>query len=659
MNRRLVSEIKSVRRLLVLTVGLGSAAGLLIILQAVLLTHIVNGVFLEKQNLIQVWPTLWVLLGAIALRALLGWLSEVLSLRAAIRVKEQLRMQLAKHLFRLGPAFLQREQSGELVNTAFEGIEQLEPYLARYLPQVSLSTLVPLAILVVTFSQDLLSGIIMVITAPVIVVFMILIGKTAQAAADKQWRAMGILSAHFFDVLRGLSTLKLFNRSLYQTSVIAKMSEDYRRTTMGTLRIAFLSSFVLELMATLGTAMIAVGIGLRLLSGHLSFADGFVVLLLAPEFYAPIRALGTQYHASINGVTAADRILDILSTEPLGLHENPQGRRPRLDGQARATALRGATHRTGSPDGIHDPADGDHRGLLIEFSDVDFAYRRLPESQLKQGDLTQGDLKQAVHHLSFSISAGEKVAIVGATGAGKSTIVNLLLGFLRPTGGSIRVAGVPLEELDTHWWTEQVSYVPQTSHLFRGSITENLRMAKKDATPDELKRACKMSSADEFIEALPNGYDTLVGEMTGNLGGGFSGGQIQRLALARAFLKNSPILILDEPTAHLDVGNEGVIEAALDRLLGPRTALIVAHRLSTIARADRIIVLDNGIIVGQGRHEELLLNNQPYRELLRAYRGEDTHRPTGLQESAAELTEPGLSSVRQGWPANTERGQRT
>lgn len=601
MNRRLVSEVKLVRRLLALTVGLGTAAGLLILLQALLLTHIVNGVFLEKWHFAKAAPALWMLLGAIGLRALLGWLSEALALRAAIRVKEQLRMELARHLFRLGPAFLQREQSGELVNTAFEGIEQLEPYLARYLPQVSLSALIPAAILAVTFSRDILSGIIMIVTAPIIVVFMILIGKTAQAVADKQWRAMSILSAHFFDVLRGLRTLKLFNRSQFQISVIQRMSEDYRKTTMGTLRVAFLSSFVLELMATLGTAMIAVAIGLRLLSGHMSFADGFVVLLLAPEFYAPIRALGTQYHASINGVTAANRILDILSTKPLGLPENPHGLRPSLEQHDVSMEHEGGAHN------------------VIEFVDVNFSY--------EPG-------RQAVQNLNFGVRPGEKVAIVGATGSGKSTIIQLLLGFLRPDSGVIQVSHTNLEELDTRWWREQVAYVPQTSHLFQATIADNLRMAKKDASLGELKRACQMAAAHEFIEQLPQGYETWIGEQ----GAGLSGGQVQRLALARAFLKDSPILILDEPTAHLDIGNELAVEEALTHLIASRTTLIIAHRLSTIYRADRILVLHNGRISGQGRHEELIESDAHYRDLLRSYRGKEVHAP--------ELPDPGLHEPR-------------
>ncbi|WDL95935.1 thiol reductant ABC exporter subunit CydD [Alicyclobacillus sp. ALC3] len=575
MNRRLLSEIKWVRRLLVVTVGLGLAAGLLIIVQAVFLTHIVDSVFLRKSSLTQVWPSLQMLLGAIALRAAFGWFSEVIALRVAIRVKAQLRMQLLAHLFRLGPAFVHREQSGELVNTAFEGVEQLEPYLARYLPQVSLSALIPLAILVVVFTRDWVSGVIMVVTAPVIVLFMILIGKTAQSAADKQWRAMSILSGHFFDVLRGLTTLKLFNRSRFQADVIQRMSEDYRTTTMGTLRVAFLSSFVLELMATLGTAMMAVAIGLRLLSGHMTFADGFVILLLAPEFYAPIRAIGTQYHASVSGVTAAERILDILSTKPAGLEDNPDGERPDLKQADLAQ---------------------------VEFRDVSFAYERE---------------RPAVRHVNFSIALGEKVAIVGATGSGKSTLIHLLLGFLRPDSGAITVAGVPLGEMDVKWWREQVSYVPQTAQLFRGTVADNLRIAKSDASLQDLQTACKLASVDEFINGLPSGYETSVGDM----GVGLSGGQMQRLALARAFLKDSGILILDEPTAHLDVVNESTVEAVLDQLLGARTTFIVAHRLSTIYHADRILVLDNGAIVGEGRHHELWQNNPHYRKLLRAYQG--------------------------------------
>ena len=609
MNRRLAAEVRLVRRWLVLTVGLGLAAGVLVIAQAVLLTHVVNAVFLGHQGLHTMWSALWLLLAAMAARGLLGWLSEVSALRMAIRIKADLRMRLAHHLFRLGPAFLRQEQSGELVNTAYEGIELLEPYLARYLPQVALSALVPLAILTVALGKDLLSVLIFTVTAPVIVIFMILIGKTAQAVTDRQWKSMSLLSAHFFDVLRGLTTLKLFNRSRVQASIIAKISEDYRQTTMGTLRVAFLSSFVLELMATLGTAMIAVAIGLRLLNGQLSFADGLVILLLAPEFYAPIRALGTQYHASINGVTAADRILDILSTTPLG------------------------------PDGKTLSAP-----ISVAFREVHFHYptpqRTNTEAQASEQFETESELSTArtergqLDSVSFSISPGETVAVVGPSGAGKTTIIDLLMGFLRPVSGQILVSGVPLPDLSLSWWRSQVAYVPQSSHLFQGSIADNLRMAKPDASEQDMTKACQFAGADKFIRDLPHGYETLVHEGGTNL----SGGQVQRLAIARAFLKNSPVLVLDEPTAHLDVESELAVQAALKRLLPSCTALIVAHRLSTIYEADKILVLDQGRIVAHGRHEDLLQTNSLYRQLLQAY--------TGRQEESEQLFRPGDGSER-------------
>lgn len=608
MNRRLAAEVGLVRRWLALTVGLGLAAGILVIAQAVLLTHVVNGVFLGHQGISTMWPSLWLLLGAIATRGLLGWLSEVSALRTAIRVKADLRMRLAQHLFRLGPAFLRQEQSGELVNTAYEGIELLEPYLARYLPQVALSALVPLAILTVALRTDLLSVLIFSVTAPVIVIFMILIGKTAQAVIERQWKTMSLLSAHFFDVLRGLTTLKLFNRSRVQATIIARISEDYRKTTMGTLRVAFLSSFVLELMATLGTAMIAVVIGLRLLSGRLSFADGLVILLLAPEFYAPIRALGTQYHASINGVTAADRILDILSTTPLGLDENPGGQK------------------LSTPIGM-------------EFREVNFHYPTPQSGDTENRDSENRDTENRstvastergqLEAVSFSISPGETVAIVGPSGAGKTTIIDLLMGFLRPASGQILVSGVPLRDLSLSWWRSQVAYVPQSSHLFQGSIADNLRMAKRDGSEHEMTTACQLAGADKFIKDLPNGYHTLVHEGGINL----SGGQVQRLTLARAFLKNAPVLVLDEPTAHLDVESELAVQAALDHLLKSRTALIVAHRLSTIYRADSILVLQEGRVVAQGRHEDLLRTNSLYRQLLQAYTGKQAERDQVVRQS--------------------------
>ena len=573
MDRRLVREVRSVRHLLVLTVALGLAAGFLIIGQAILLARVVNAVFLGKQGTVAVWPFLVALFILVVLRGLLGWSSEITALRLAIRIKAELRLRLVRHLFRLGPAFLRQEQSGELVNTAFEGVEQLEPYLARYLPQISLSTLVPLAILVVTFGRDLLSGVIFTVTAPIIVLFMILIGKTAQSVTDRQWKTMSVLSAHFFDVLRGLTTLKVFNRSRAQVAVIARISDDYRKTTMGALRVAFLSSFALELMATLGTAMVAVGIGLRLLSGHLSFVDGLVVLLLAPEFYAPIRALGAQFHASINGVTAANRILDILGIQPLGLEDKPEGE-----------VL------TGVP-------------LSIEFTNVTFRYLRSRTNALTDA--------------SFRIAPGETVAIVGPSGAGKSTVIDLVLGFLQPQSGRLSLNGVAFDNLSMSWWRDQVAYVPQTTHLLHGTIADNLRLARPTCSTADMEAACRLADAEAFIRELPQGLNTVVGEG----GAGLSGGQAQRIAMARAFLKNSPILILDEPTAHLDPESELGIRTALELLLQSRTALIVAHRLPTIISADRILVLDGGRIVGQGRHVDLLRAHPLYQRLFTAYTG--------------------------------------
>ncbi|MHB1681461.1 MAG: thiol reductant ABC exporter subunit CydD [Bacilli bacterium] len=580
MNRRLVQEMKSVRHLLVLTVGLGLAAGFLIIEQAMLLTRVVNDVFLGKQGMTAVWPFLFTLFALVATRGLLGWLSETTALRMAIQIKAELRLRLVRQLFRLGPAFLRQEHSGELVNTAFEGVEQLEPYLARYLPQVSLSALIPSAILAVIFGKDVLSGVIFTVTAPIIVLFMILIGKTAQSVTDKQWRTMSVLSAHFFDVLRGLTTLKLFNRSRAQMAVIARISDDYRKTTMRTLRVAFLSSFALELMATLGTALVAVSIGLRLLSGQLSFADGLVVLLLAPEFYAPIRALGAQFHASINGVTAANRILDILATQPMGLEDKP-------DGKVLADVP-----------------------LSIEFTHVTFRYPR-PRIEEDRSD------RHALTDVSFRIACGETVAIVGSSGAGKSTVINLALGFLRPESGLLSLNEVPFDHLSMSWWRDQVAYVPQTTHFLHGTIADNLRLARPTCSAAEIEDACRLAGAEAFIRELPQGYDTLVGEG----GTGLSGGQAQRLAIARAFLKDSPILIFDEPTAHLDVESELGIRTALERLLQSRTALIVAHRLRTVIGADRILVLDGGRIVGQGRHVDLLRAHPLYQRLFAAYAG--------------------------------------
>jgi ATP-binding cassette, subfamily C, bacterial CydD len=576
LDSRLLYQARTARTSLILTVGLGLLAGISIVGQARLLSRVVSGVFLEGQTLSQVRWLLLALLALSLVRAGLVWGSEIAANRAAVQVKSRLRAQLTSRLLTLGPAYTQGEQSGELTNTVTEGVEALDAYFRQYLPQVALAALVPCTVLFFVLPLDWVSGLVLLLTAPLIPLFMVLIGSTAEAMTRRQWTTLSRMSAHFFDVLQGLTTLKLFGRSREQIRTIAQISEQFREATMGVLRVAFLSALVLEMVATISTAVVAVQIGLRLLYGHLSFEQGFFVLLLAPEFYLPLRLLGTRFHAGMEGVAAARRIFEVLGTEA-GVEAERKGE---VEGTDRLP-----------------------RTLDLSFEGVYLAY--------------DAGRRPALNGLSLAVRHGEKVALVGPSGAGKSTVAHLLLRFVEPDRGTIRVGGRPLEDLPAATWRRQVAWLSQNPHLFYGTVAQNIRLGRPDATSDKVIWAAQQAHAHAFIEALPQGYDTPIGERGARL----SGGEAQRIALARAFLKDAPLLILDEATANLDPDVETLVQEAMERLLRRRTALIIAHRLSTAHRADRIVVMDGGRVVQDGSHGALLQQEGLYRRLIGAYGG--------------------------------------
>jgi thiol reductant ABC exporter CydD subunit len=454
--------------------------------------------------------------------------------------------------------------------------------------------LIPLAILAFVFPLDFTSGLVLLLTAPLIPLFMILIGSLAQELTQRQWVSLSRMSAHFLDVLQGLTTLKLLGRSREQAAMIALISNRFRQTTMGVLRVAFLSALVLELVATLSTAVVAVEIGLRLLYGYLAFEQAFFVLLLAPEFYLPLRLLGTRFHAGTAGVTAARRIFEILDTS---LPTTTADRRPQT-----AESYRQEDFDSPANTIVKKAAQSTLR-LVIRFADVHYAY--------------DDGQRPALKGVSFTIKTGQKIALVGPSGAGKSTIAHLLLGFIAPIQGLITVDGVPLTELNMAAWRAHLAWVPQQPYLFHASVSDNIRLARPEATLEQVIRAARLAQAHDFIEALPQSYETIIGERGARL----SGGQAQRLALARAFLKDVPFLILDEATANLDPLHELQIQAALQQLIQGRTVLIIAHRLSTVYTADKILVMAGGQVVETGNHASLVQQPGLYRRLVTAYEG--------------------------------------
>jgi ATP-binding cassette, subfamily C, bacterial CydD len=555
-----------------LAVGLGLLSGWLLILQSWCLAHVVSGVIFDEATLREAMPWLWSLLGIFLLRALLAWSAEQSAYLAASRVKLNLRETLYEKIRQLGPTYLAGQRTGDLTNTLSDGIEALEAYYARFLPAISLMAMVPLSILVFVFPIDWISGLVMLLTAPLIPLFMVLIGKGAEQRNQRQWQQLARMSAHFLDTLQGLTSLKLFNASRREAAVIAAISDDYRQATMSVLRIAFLSSFALEFFSTVSIAIVAVLIGFRLYWGELDFFYGFFVLLLAPEFYLPLRNLGSHYHARMEAIGAADSMIELL--------QQPTSR---ADAADKPLLIRGK--------------------LSLRLNGVTYTYP---------------DGRQALRGVDLEIGSGERIALVGPSGAGKSTLLHLLLGFQSPQRGRILVNGQPLSEIGLADWRRQIAWLPQRSHLFHGSVADNIRLARPDADHAAVAQAARMAHADSFIEALPQGYDTQVGDG----GAGLSGGQIQRIALARAFLKNAPLVILDEAAANLDPESASLIQHAIESLAEGRTLIMVAHRLRSVQGVPRIVVLDQGRVAESGSHASLMRQAGVYHRLATAYAGQ-------------------------------------
>ncbi|PID43471.1 MAG: thiol reductant ABC exporter subunit CydD [Proteobacteria bacterium] len=582
-----------------LSVGLGLLSGLLLIAQAWCLAKVIDAVIFHHAGLDAVSLYLVVLPVIFLLRGGLNQASEQAAITGAIRVKRDLRQRLHQTLFDIGPLFLNNERSGELVNTLVDGVDALENYYARFLPAMSLVALIPLSILVFVFPIDRVSGTILLVTAPLIPFFMIMIGKGTERLNKRQWRKLARMSAHFLDMIQGLTTLKLFNASRREARVITRISDDYRRSTMSVLRVAFLSSLLLEFLSTVSIAMVAVLIGFRLMYGEMDFLFGFFALLLAPEFYLPLRSMGTHYHARMEAIGAAEKMLEVLEPEKV---KGNTGTQPLLKagGRPSATAANPASGTSNAPEATSQ--------THIGFHDVCFDYE--PD-------------RPALNAVSFAIQPGENIAIVGPSGAGKSTLMNLLLGFITPRSGTININGVRLQGDQIEAWRRKIAWMPQRAHLFQGSIRENIALGRPDANDpcldQAIQSAARAAQIADDIENLPKQYDTLVGER----GAGFSGGQIQRIALARAFFKNAPVMLLDEPTAHLDQESEQRIRQSLEALAQDRTVISIAHRLNTVEQADRIVLLDKGTVLATGTHQSLLAEQPLYAEMVsRFQRGE-------------------------------------
>lgn len=551
LDPRLVRTAGAVRTHLAVTVISGVLITGLILAQAWLLARVVTGAWAGEGLDALGWMIASVAAVAVV-RALLSYLAEASALHSAARTKSQLRRQLVAHVTGSGKVWLaeggDREdgspRAGELVTLATRGLDALDEYFSRYLPQLVLACIVPFAVLAVVFWADWISGIVILVTLPLIPIFMALIGMHTQQRTERQWRLLSRLGGHFLDVVEGLPTLAVFRRAKAQAAIIRKVGEDHRTATMGTLRIAFLSAFALELLATLAVALVAVEVGLRLLGGHMDYQTALLVLILAPEAYLPLREVGARFHASMEGVAAADQVF----TE---LDRRRGTRAPAGDGEERPAP---------APTGVAAPAAaGD-----IRFEGVGLLYpgRDVP----------------ALAGLDLTVRSGEHLLLTGPSGSGKTTLLSLLLRLGEPTEGriSVRAPGgewTPMDDVPADDWRLGVAWVPQHPYLFDVSVADNIRLGAPDADMERVREAARLAEADAFVSALPEGYGTLLGERGARL----SAGQRQRIALARALCRDAPLVLLDEPTAHLDPENARAVRTAVARLLEGRTAVIVAH----------------------------------------------------------------------------------
>ncbi|WCB95183.1 ATP-binding/permease protein CydD [Baekduia alba] len=541
LDPRLLRRARAARTLLAVDVALGLVTTAAVLAQASLLAWVIAQVFdgasaRECSGALVALALLGVLRGAVS------WGTEVAGRSAASAVLSELRRALLRRRLTEHPEAVDGTEAAEVVAAAVGGVDALGAYFARYLPQLVLACVVPVAVVVYVATIDLESALIMVLTLPLVPVFMVLIGLRTKRHTEERWAALVALSSHFLDVLRGLPTLRAFDRARGQTVAIAAVGDRHRRATMATLRVSFLSGSVLELAATLGVALVAVIAGVRLVDGSLGLQAGLTVLILAPELYLPLRRLGAEFHASADGLAVAQRMLALL--------EAP--------GHSSAAGVRYPPNPRRAP---------------VRLQDVSFAYPTRPGLVLDRVDL--------------ELAPDETLALVGESGAGKSTVAALVLGLLRPTAGRVTVGGVDLARCRRDAWLRQLAWVPQHPALLPASVADNIRLGDRSASDAAVRDAATLAGADRFVRALPDGYATVVGDG----GRPLSAGQLRRVALARAFLRDAALVVLDEPTADLDPLSVDVVGEAVARLGARGTVLVIAHRPELIVCADRVIHL--------------------------------------------------------------------
>ena len=554
---RLFKDALKHRRFM-LAIGLISlATGLVILAQMYSLSVLIDGAFLQEWVPETYQPYLLILIAAILLRTILVWIRNRLGMKLAIVLKTSYRKKLLKKLHELGPVRLRNEKTGDLIALQSQGVEKLDAYFSEYVPAAIQMAAIPVVIFGFVMWIDWPTGIVFLITGPLIPIFMYLIGTKAGDKIHQQWSSLRRMNAHFLDTIQGMDTLKLFGRQKSAGRSINNVSRMFRVTTMRVLKIAFLSGMVLELAASVSTAVVAVEVGVRLIEGMIVFQTGMFVLLLAPEFYLPFRTFGSAHHAGMEGAEAGAQLFEILDRKV-----------PPCSGSKKNEL----------PD----------KPIAIELKNISFSYPSSDEPVLQ--------------NLSLSLKSGELHTITGASGEGKTTLLHLICGFMTPDRGSIIVNGTPMNNLSLRRWRDQVTYVPQFPHLFSDSVLENIRIGNPEAPFHEVAEAARKSQALSFIQNLPDGFNTQLGEN----GMSLSGGERQRIALARAFLKGSPVLLLDEPAASLNTGLEDKILQSLKDFATQRIVLMISHRPHSILASDRLSIMDGGTISESGKPDQLI-----------------------------------------------------
>lgn len=554
-------KFKGIKPVLCLMAGLTFIQTIAIILQAKWLAEAVSALF-AGAKLQEQAGTVGLFLFAFLVRQLCGLAEQKLAFRFAEQTGSALRERVLSKLFELGPRFASREGTGNLVTLILEGVAKFRKYLELFLPRMLATGVTPILILAYVFTLDVTSGVILTVTMPILIIFMILIGLAARKQMDRQWESYRMLSNHFVDSLRGLETLKFLGRSRTHIESIDRVSNSYRSATMRTLRVAFLSSFALDFFTMLSVASVAVSLGLRLIDGRMTLLTGLTVLILAPEYFLPVRMVGADYHATLDGKEAGEAMESIINE-----------------------------------------AEKESAKAAVVPADADFSWKSESKLVLHTVGMKHEEAGRAsLEDVNLTFSGIEKIGIIGESGAGKSTLIDVLGGFLRPTSGTFELNGHTLGDLSASGWRDLITYIPQKPYIFSSSLADNIRFNRPEASMEEVANAAKAAGLESLMDSLSLGLDEPIG------GGGrpLSGGQEQRVALARALLSERPIILLDEPTAHLDIETEYELKETMLPLFEHKLVILATHRLHWMQDMDRVVVMEQGHVAEYGTPEQLI-----------------------------------------------------